>query len=404
MQVVKSIYKKRREELLKKIDNKKIDNGFVLFFAYFENDKERFRQESSFYYFTGLEEPGAIFFMDLHGNEVLYLPNYGGKREKWISDVAKPESGLEVRLLGDPLKNYFLKPFFRDNEYKNFLDDIKSKINGTRINCATIFTLLDESSEKYFTPIYRFKKVKACLSISEEKIVDISDIVARMRRKKDSCEISLLKKAVKITNEAQDVAKEKIKPGVYEYEIRAEIERVFVKNRASVAFPSIVASGKNSTVLHYNSLDKKIKEGDLIVVDVGAEYQYYCADITRTFPVSQKFSARQKEVYKVVFELQKYISSIAKPGMYLQNEKKQDYSLHHIAKKFLEKIGYEQYFVHGIGHFLGLDVHDVGSGSEPLSVGDVFTIEPGIYIPDENIGVRIEDDFLITGDRCEKLC
>ncbi len=122
-------------------------------------------------------------------------------------------------------------------------------------------------------------------------------------------------------------------------------------------------------------------------------YEGYCADLTRTYPVSGKFSKRQKELYEIVLETQQYIADKAMPGMYLNNSDYPDMSLNHLAKAYLKKAGYEQYFIHGIGHYLGLDVHDVGSTKEPLQEHDVFTIEPGIYIPQEGIGIRIEDDY-----------
>lgn len=209
--------------------------------------------------------------------------------------------------------------------------------------------------------------------------------------------MSLLKKAIKITYDAHKVVEEILKPGLKECEVQAEIERVFRKNNCRVAFPSIVASGKNTTVLHYESGDRKLRAGELLVVDIGAEYRYYCADITRTYAVSGSFTDRQHEVVNLVREAQEYVMSWAKPGMFLVNKEDPDKSLHHIALKFFqERGGYDQYFVHGIGHFLGLDVHDVGDLAEPLGRGDVFTVEPGIYIPEENIGVRIEDDLILV--------
>jgi Xaa-Pro aminopeptidase len=134
------------------------------------------------------------------------------------------------------------------------------------------------------------------------------------------------------------------------------------------------------------------------VVDIGAEANYYCADLTRTYPVSGTFTSRQKEIYNLVLDTQDHIANIAKPGMWLFNKEKPEQSLHHLAYAFLEKKGYAKYFPHGLGHFLGLDVHDVGNRAEPLEEGDVFTIEPGIYIPAEKIGVRIEDDYWMAKD------
>ena len=169
-------------------------------------------------------------------------------------------------------------------------------------------------------------------------------------------------------------------------------------SHARTSFPSIVAGGKNSTVLHYHENSGTLRNGDLVVVDIGAEYNNYCADLTRTYPVSGTFSKRQKEIYEVVLATQEYIASRAKPGMWLKNKDNVEQSLHHLAVKFLAQSGYDKYFPHGIGHFLGLDVHDVGDYTVPLQEGDVITIEPGIYIAEESIGIRIEDNYWITKD------
>ena len=169
-------------------------------------------------------------------------------------------------------------------------------------------------------------------------------------------------------------------------------------SHARLAFPSVVATGKNGTILHYSDNNGLIKNGDLVLVDIGAELHNYCADITRTYPVSGTFTKRQKELYNLVLETQEYVAALAKPGMWLKNPKNPDKSLYHLAHAFLTKRGYADYFPHGIGHFLGLNVHDVGDYAVPLHEGDVITIEPGIYIPQEGIGIRIEDNYWIAKD------
>jgi Xaa-Pro aminopeptidase len=189
-----------------------------------------------------------------------------------------------------------------------------------------------------------------------------------------------------------------MKDGVLEAEVQASLEYMMIASHARPSFPSIVASGKNGTVLHYNQNSGTVKNGDLVVVDIGAELDNYCADLTRTYPVSGTFTKRQKELYNIVLDTQEHIASLAKPGMWLKNKDKVDKSLHHLAVKFLAQRGYDKYFPHGIGHFLGLDVHDVGDYNVPLHEGDVITIEPGIYIAAENIGIRIEDNYWITKD------
>jgi Xaa-Pro aminopeptidase len=232
-----------------------------------------------------------------------------------------------------------------------------------------------------------------------DKIIDVTYLVEEARRIKDEYEIGLIHNATQLTMIAQEAAAKFITPEKYEYEVQALVEYVFQSVAGAVpAFPSIVATGKNTTVLHCTDRTHQLKEGDLVVVDIGAEYGNYAADITRTYPVSGVFTDRQRMIYQVVLETQAYTESIVVPGMFVRNDKQPEKSLHHHAVKFLQKAGYDKYFYHGVSHFLGLDVHDVGSFDMPLAVGDVFTIEPGIYIPEENIGVRIEDDYVLVDD------
>jgi len=227
---------------------------------------------------------------------------------------------------------------------------------------------------------------------------DISPILESMRRCKDMSEIELLYKAAEITVLAQEAAAQAIADDVRESEVQASLEYMMTGAGTRPAFPSIVASGESSTILHYVDNNKMMKDGELVIVDVGAEYNYYSADITRTYPVSGVFNKRQRELYSMVLELQDYLATVAKPGFWINNKEQPEKSLNHLAKEFLVERGYDEYIQHGIGHYLGLDVHDVGDYSKPLQEGDVFTIEPGIYIPEEDLGIRIEDDYWVVKD------
>ena len=227
-------------------------------------------------------------------------------------------------------------------------------------------------------------------------MIDISDIVAECRRTKSQEESEHIYNAIDCTMAAREA--QLIDVDKFEHEVEAGIEFVYIQSGGRAAFPSIVASGKNATILHYNANDSLMKKGDLVIVDIGAEIDYYCADLTRTYPVSGIFTKRQKELYNIVLETQEYIENLAKPGYWLFNKNEQEKSLHHLAYEFLDKIGYSKYFTHNLGHFLGMDVHDIGDYSKPLKEGDVITIEPGIYIPEENIGIRIEDNYWIIKD------
>jgi Xaa-Pro aminopeptidase len=389
------VYISRRKKLLSALHEKypHVRDGIILLFAGLENEKYSFRQESSFHYLTGINEPGYVYLIRWTGEEILYAPNYGESRSQWVA-LNKPKPEVEVRSLGETIPGYWLRASFQKEYYSQLIQDI----NESR---PTIFSLLDRSNNFYFKSIYLFEKICSELSFNAN-FFDMSPEVATLRRKKDKHELGLMQKAIDVTCLAQEAIAQIIRPGIHEYELQAEAEKVFTINECKIAFPTIIASGENSTVLHYSSKNRVLKDDDVVIVDIGAEYDYYCADITRTFSVN-KFCDRQKEVYGIVSEVQQYISEKAKPGFFLNNPEHEDCSLHHIAKLFLNKRGYDKYFVHGIGHFLGLDVHDVGDRKIALSEGDVITIEPGIYIPDEHLGVRIEDDYLITNSGCRKL-
>ncbi len=402
------LFKKRREKLVENIrqENSYQKDGVVVLFAAFEDDRYAFRQDSTFFYFTGVEEPAAVLLLYLDGREILYIPNYGESREKWMitslgvnKDSAKKIGVDEVKNLGQQSRGYSLSPLFLKPLYENLLVDLGSLLSDKNKN---IFGLFDLSSNN-LTQVIGFQFLTSNLPGIKKVVCDISSIVYSMRRKKEKAEIDYIQRAIDITCLAYKEIAKNINSGVLEYEIQAQLEYVFAKNKTTPAFPSIVAGGKNATILHYTKKDKKLKDGDLVVVDIGAECRQYAADLTRTFPVGGKFNDRQREVYKVVLETQKFIENLARPGMYLNNPKDQERSLQHIAREFLRKAGYLQYFFHGIGHFLGLDVHDVGNMAKLLECGDLITIEPGVYISEENLGIRIEDDFLITEDGCRCL-
>jgi len=398
-----SLFALRRKELVKQVKEQfKNLQGKIVLFAGFEKECAAFRQESSFYYFTGIEEPGVVLVLDLDSMEsTLYVPNCVEKRSQWMfSDIPLvQESAKDLKLdtiavLGKECTGYQFHPFFPKEEYTHMIVLLENMIK----HGEKIFTLSPDNASEYAEQRLILERLNMFVPNIKENIVNISPIVTRMRRTKDMQEIEQLYKAVEVTILAQEAAAQSISDGATECEVQASLEYMMTGSCARTSFPSIVASGKNSTVLHYTINSGMMKNGDLVVVDIGADVDYYCADLTRTYPVSGKFTPRQKEIYTIVLETQEYIASLAKPGMWLSNKDEEEKSLHHLAKKYLKEKGYDQYFPHGIGHFLGLDVHDVGDYKEPLQENDVITIEPGIYIPEENIGVRIEDDYWIVKD------
>jgi len=235
-------------------------------------------------------------------------------------------------------------------------------------------------------------------------------IMHKIRAIKDAVEIELIQKACDLTESAFRKILKTIKPGVMEYEIEADIIHEFVRNRSrGFAYTPIIASGESACVLHYIDNNQACKDGDVILMDFGAEYGNYASDMTRCIPVNGKFTARQKEVYNAVLRVMKAATKMLVPGNYLHEYhlevgklmEKELLELGLISQEDIdnqnpESPAYKKYFMHGTSHYLGLDVHDVGSWTTPIEAGMVFTCEPGIYIPEENLGIRLENDVLVT--------
>ena len=398
-----SIYRERRQKLLAEVAraHPDKDGGAIVLFADFEGERAPFRQESSFLYLSGITEPGAVLVIDRRGKTTLFIPNCGAVRQKWVKapvtlspEMVEKLAVDEVAVLGSECAGYQLHPFFGAASYEQLSDLLKGHVAARN----PLFTLYPASEYGYTHQRLTLLRLEQFVPGLINRVVDVAPLVADMRRTKTRDEIEYLYNAVEVTLLAQQAAAQAIDAGVPECEVQAHVEFIMTCSCLRPAFPSIVASGQNSTILHYTADDTVMHDGDLVVVDIGAECHGYAADITRTYPVSGTFTDRQREVYDLVLETQQYIAGIAKPGYWLSNAQEPERSLNHLAKQFLTDKGYGDYFPHGIGHYLGLDVHDVGDYGTPLRPGDVFTIEPGIYIPHEQIGVRIEDDYWVVED------
>ncbi len=251
------------------------------------------------------------------------------------------------------------------------------------------------------------KKVKQ--DFPAHQVLKAAPIMHKIRSIKHNLEIELMQRACKVTEAGVRRLLGFIKPGVWEYEIEAELAHEFLRNRSKgFAYTPIVASGKNACVLHYIENNQQCKGGDVILLDVGAEYANYSSDLTRCIPVNGKFTTRQKEVYNAVLHVKKEAEKLLVPGTIMAEYHKQ---VGHLMEEQLVNLGlismeeiktqnpdwpaYKKYFMHGTSHFLGLDTHDVGLWHEPIQAGMVFTCEPGIYIPEEGLGIRLEDDLVV---------
>ncbi|MCX5923664.1 MAG: M24 family metallopeptidase [Candidatus Dependentiae bacterium] len=380
--------------------------GSVFLFAPFEGDCDTFLQESNFYYFSGLSEPAAVLSFDIYNGTSLYMPDFGDFRAKWVHSIDEISNqtissfGIDqLKPLGGRIAGYSVDPYFSPDDYKNIIELFREMVAAKK----TIFTLYPAHGKLSASVKMIIDRLSLFVPGLHLQIIDISPLVAKLRRKKDISEIENLYQAVEITNAAFQAASHVIEPGSSEAQVQAAMEYIFTENHSRKAYPAIVAGGKMATVLHYNTNKSTLQKGDLVLIDAGAMYNHYCADITRVFPVSGKFDKRQRAIYEIVLETQQRVVEKIRPGMWICNPQEQEASLQHIAMNFLKQKGYDQYFIHGIGHYLGLDVHDVGSRAEPLQDGDVITVEPGIYIPDQSIGIRIEDNYWVVKDS-EPVC
>ena len=394
-----SVYQERRKRLLEHLKKAypSVECGAIMLFGACESGRVLFRQDSSFYYFTGIEEPAVILVIDFSGKTTLFVPQFKQNRAAWVmaSTHISPEKHDilcdQVVYLGGPVAGYQM-PRGCDKESYRTVIQLLEKLYREK---GSLFVAWNED-DNFFEQKYKVECLRSLMGGSFPEIRDISATISFLRREKDREEIECIVQAIEITRDAQEAAAQTINIGINEAEVQAAIEFVITSLCARPSFPSIVGSGMRSTVLHYHNNNNYMEAGELVVVDIGAEYGMYCADITRTYPVSGRFSARQRELYSLVLEVQEFIAQRAQPGWWLSNAQYPDKSLNHCARKFLAQRGYEEYFIHGIGHYLGLDVHDVGNYSDPLAEGDVITIEPGIYIPGEATGIRVEDNYWIV--------
>lgn len=379
----------------------RIGRGVVLVPAARERVAERdyvqdndFRQSNTFFYFTELETQDAWLLMVAPGGDaasetVLFLPPRDPSQERWTGLRLGPDS-TAPRATGIP---------------RVLATDSLDRVLGDALSRAPrlLYVPLD--------PTTRNETRIADLVFDApgwggwRDVRNLRPIVDSLRLVKDAAELARLRTAIDITLLGHTAAMQATRPGVWEYEIEAALEAAFRRNGADrLGFPSIVGSGPNTTTLHYDLNRRQTKDGDLVVVDAGAEWGQYTADVTRTFPVNGKFSQRQKAIYDLVLATQQAAFDATRPGVTIGqlNRVARDYMRAHSGALCGDQTC-DAYFIHGLSHWLGMDVHDVGDYSTPLRPGMVFTIEPGIYLPEESLGVRIEDDVVVTGAGAEWL-
>jgi Xaa-Pro aminopeptidase len=320
-----------------------------------------YREDNDFFYLTGLEAPGGWLVLvarpGSHDRVILYLPQPDSARERWAG--SRPVPGAEAARL--------------------------SGIGTVRAAAGAELEIPELGP-----PV---------------RITDLSVKLAQLRLIKDADEVARLRRSIAITGDGLREAMQIAKPGIYEYELEARVEYAFRRAGAErLGFPSVIGSGPNSTTLHYDLNRRQTREGDLVVMDVGAEFGYQTADITRTIPVSGRFTPRQRALYDLVLGAQAAAIDSVRPGTDIQqlNRVARDYLRTH-SDTLCGPAPCDRYFTHGLSHWLGMDVHDVGSYASVLAPGMVLTVEPGIYIPEEQLGIRVEDDVLVTASGREVL-
>ena len=364
-----------------------------------------FEQHRDIFYLSGVDQEESILVLcpnaiDEKHREILFLKETNEHIAIWEGPKLTKQQAFET---SDVKTVYWLKDSDKiiaelvdqcDTIYYNHNEHYRAKVETeTR----------EERFNKWLKKTYPHKK-------SERS----NPFLQRLRSVKDPIEIDLIQKACNITNKGFRRILNFVKPGVWEYEIEAEFIHEFLNNRSKrFAYTPIIASGQNANILHYNENNKKCKDGELILLDVGAEYANYSSDMTRTIPVSGRFTHRQKDIYNAVLKVKNEATKMLVPGAdweqyHLEVGKLMTSELltlglldkKDIQNETKQKPAYKKYFMHGTSHHMGLDTHDYGLLDEPMQANMVFTVEPGIYLPDEGFGIRLEDDVVIqqTGD------
>ena len=386
----------------KNLVNNMKENSLLIMFAgdapYRSADqKYKFTPNRNFYYLTGINDTKVILTILKTEKEVvetIFVQREDELMAKWIGRAISKNEASEVSKI-------------KTIKYLDEFDSIVSSyINRLGINKI----YLDLERQSMDIPSTQSQDMANILRIKYPylKIKNIYPKIIKLRTVKNDYELEKIKKAIDITKSGIEAMAKNIKPNMHEYEVEAyfdfEIKRL---GASSHAFNTICASGKNATVLHYEDNNQIMKDGDLILFDLGAEFDYYCADISRTIPVNGKFTDRQKQIYSIVLLALKAVEEEAKPGLTLKD-------LNDVAKKVLSKgcmdIGLidkeeelSKYYFHSVSHSLGLDTHDVWSADNKLEKGAIITNEPGLYIEEEGIGIRLENDLLIVEDGCINL-
>ncbi len=369
-----SVYRERRERVMKELGGcatavaaQGEPVGIV----------QEYRQDGDFLWLTGISEPSAWIVLlpkAKYSRHVLFLKPRDPEAERWTGPR-------------DPLS-----PALKE---KYGVDEVRRGDGGKRLlaaapahDCLAILAPVSDLKDER-NDVLAVKQAAGALGV---KLVHKRELLARLRSAHTPEEIALLERAVAITRAGHEAAARATVPGVSERDVQTQLEYgFFAAGATGLAYGTIVGSGENGAVLHWGENSRMLRAGDLVVIDAGAEYGRYASDVTRTYPVNGKFTEEQAKAYRAVYQAQEDIFAAIKPSVSMNDLQK-------AAEESLRRSGYLDKFIHGFGHFVGLDVHDAGLYEAPLPPGAVFTVEPGVYLPERGFGVRIEDQVLMLGN------
>lgn len=392
------MYKERQLKVLNEVNNQSV----TIFYSgkapkRTADQNYEYEVNRNFYYLTGLIQENSYLVLIKGNNKtsrLLFIDPYDALKALWVGsgmDFDEAKALTEVdQVLSNQTVFETLSRFLGDSRAAQF-----GKIE------SFYFDFHRENTDELLS-YEEFLAGKLNRYYPDIKVESVHQVLNRLRSIKEPNEVEAIKQALKITEEGILRMMRHSKPGMFEYEIEAHYHYTLKKHGVKPSFKTIAGSGLNGTILHYESNNRKTEVGELILFDLGVDYGVYCSDITRTFPVNGKFTERQKAIYEIVLECNKKTIEFLRPGV--TNQEFNDFAKKILADgliklgKIKDETELPKYYYHSIGHFLGLDVHDVGDYTVAFKEGQILTVEPGLYLADEGIGIRIEDNILLTKD------